>query len=524
MSIAEPSATLDDESSTTIDRSWPAAGWICAAALVLLFAIYADTIAGLLDNWLNSSAYGHALLILPISAWLVWRDRAVFAALEPRPCWPALLIVALGALGWLLGDVLSIRVARELALYQMFVGTVWATLGTRIIRQLAFPLGYLLLTIPVWSVLITPLQDGTAIFSTRSLQAVGVPVFLDGYYMQIPRGQFVVEEVCAGLRFLLATMAIVALHARLSLHSAWRRWLLLGAAVVSAVVFNWIRVDAIVLAGYLGGMQHPLVTNHIAFGWIMFIVSLAPIMALSWWLQRNDAPALAPAGGERASASRPTANALAAGLALLLAVPGAGLGSYLESSATRTVDISLGSLPSVPGFEGPEAAQSGLNPRFATAHARTEQRYRSAEGDELSVFVAYYARQREGVELVSDTNRLFGAGWTGNGAAVMPTGGANGLPDDVVETLAQSPTAAGRLIWYWYYAGGRFTTSRLQAKLLQLLDLPLLRRHPRGAAMVAISMPIDGDPSREARAKLAELAAPLLPRLKKTFAEVDTKW
>ena len=90
-----------------------------------------------------------------------------------------------------------------------------------------------------------------------------------------------------------------------------------------------------------------------------------------------------------------------------------------------------------------------------------------------------------------------------------------------METIARSRSGEVRLLWSWYHVGGRYTTSRLQAKLLQVLDLSLQGDPGRAAAFVMVSTPTTSTELPEARQALAGIDGAMLPRLKDAFAGVD---
>ena len=60
------------------------------------------------------------------------------------------------------------------------------------------------------------LQDYTTWFVIVTLNLLSIPVFVDGVYLSIPAGDFHVAEACAGLRFLVATVALGTLMANVA--------------------------------------------------------------------------------------------------------------------------------------------------------------------------------------------------------------------------------------------------------------------------------------------------------------------
>jgi EpsI family protein len=90
-----------------------------------------------------------------------------------------------------------------------------------------------------------------------------------------------------------------------------------------------------------------------------------------------------------------------------------------------------------------------------------------ARGDrKVDLYVAYYAYQRQGVEVVSETNRLAdGKRWVDAEA-----GQRRAVVDGAPLTLAYRrmlSAGAGRVVWYWYWVDGRFTSNPYMAKALQ---------------------------------------------------------
>ena len=65
---------------------------------------------------------------------------------------------------------------------------------------------FLFFLVPFGAFLVPMLQTFTAAFTVHGLQLLGIPVFADGYIIQIPAGKFEVAEACAGLRFLIASI------------------------------------------------------------------------------------------------------------------------------------------------------------------------------------------------------------------------------------------------------------------------------------------------------------------------------
>lgn len=520
MTAADGLADAAEQQSCAQAR-WPLALAVLAVCSVVLGTAFWSTLASLLSLWWNNSDYGHGLLIAPLSAYLIWMNREVLARRVPRPClWAAVLLAPLTTM-WFVAHVLGVQLVEQVVLVALIGTVVLVVLGARIAWVLAFPIVYLLLVIPVWSLFVPVLQNNTATMSTALLRMLGVPVHLEGHYLSIPSGRFVVAEVCAGLRFLLATMAIAALYAYLHFRSLWRGIVFFSVCVGLAIFYNWVRVVAIVLVGHWSEMRHPLVEQHLAFGWVLFAVTLIPMFLLGAWLrgakphQRGTETVpgrdLTTAGPARASAL------ITAGLtATILAVLGPAFAfAWAGNDAARQAVVvgRLAPAQSLPGWSGPARRGFDWRPQFRAADAEDLVFY-DRDGQRIGLYIAYYARQRQGTEVVNDRNRVFdNERWrrSSSNLVVLP-----GLPDMRVREshLYERDTAATRIALTWYQVGGRTTARAIEAKLLQLRSLI---SGDRSAAAVVLVLDVDGDWA-EARARLLRFAALVAPRARMRIA------
>ena len=82
--------------------------------------------------------------------------------------------------------------------------------------------------------------------SRLGLDALRHPAFIDGYTIEIPEGTFYVAEACAGLRFLIASIAFGCLYALLMYRSPVRRGVFILVSIVVPVIANGFRALGIV--------------------------------------------------------------------------------------------------------------------------------------------------------------------------------------------------------------------------------------------------------------------------------------
>ena len=155
-----------------------------------------------------------------LSAW-DRRHNLAGVPIEPLP-WVAFLTLPLG-FAWLVAERLGIMEGRQLIAMTLVEVLFLAVLGWRMFRALAAPLLYLYFLVPFGAFITPQLQDFTTGFIYTGLGVLQIPYAGDGYMIQIPEGRFYVAEACAGLRFLIASIAFGTLYACLIYRSFTRR-------------------------------------------------------------------------------------------------------------------------------------------------------------------------------------------------------------------------------------------------------------------------------------------------------------
>ncbi len=278
-----------------------------AIGLVALGLLFHSEVVAAVNTWIESTAYNHCFLVIPIVAFLIWDRRAALIGLSATPT-PAVAILALPlGLAWLAAERLGIMEGRQLAAMSMAEVLFLAILGRRLWRALSGPLLYLYFLVPFGDFLTPKLQDITTWFTRHGLDILGIPAFIDGYIIEIPEGTFFVAEACAGLRFLIASVAFGALYALLMYRSPVRRIVFVTASIIVPIIANGFRALGIVVLGHWLGSALAAATDHVLYGWIFFSIVILLLIVLGLPFRQDDHQAArtnpARAGGPRFIAS-----------------------------------------------------------------------------------------------------------------------------------------------------------------------------------------------------------------------------
>jgi exosortase A len=378
------------------------------ALVVLLFAFH-ETAASMVRIWLTSDAYGHGIFIVPIALFLVWRRRRTLREQMPRAAVSGWAVIVLGAAGWLVGVAAGVELAKQLCLVLMAQGLVVTLIGWRSALHLAFPLLYLYLMVPFGKGLVSSLQEIAAWLVFHMLRLAGTTVNMEGLYLNTPAGAFLIAEACAGLRFMLAILALGLLYGEL-VYSGWvRRGVFLLLAVLLTLLANALRVVGVILVAEATGQGAAIAADHLTYGWV-FLSLLLAVLFLVGLIFRS--PSTGDGPGEVAAAGLPVvggarARSVIASLgAIVLVLAAAVYGRIVVMEPDATAAAFHARAPERLGDWIKEPAATGdWSPAFAGADAELSARYRKGAA-RVDLYFAYYHRQRQGAELVNAANRL----------------------------------------------------------------------------------------------------------------------
>ncbi len=279
--------------------------FLCAGSILFWWHPLVMTLGLALAN----EAYTHILLILPLSAALIYLDskqpgskygdsKALRIDPQPSPRIGAVLL----ALALLIGCYASwgmaaapdyIRLSLAMfALVTWWIATVLLCFGARTFQLFLFPFCFLFLMVPIpqsaLSWIVEFLQQQSALAARIMFRAVGVAVTQDGIMLSIPGLDIEVARECSSIRSSLMLFVSTMVLAHLFLRSWWRKALLVVAAIPLSVAKNGLRIFTIaelgtrVDPGFLDGNLH----HH--GGIVFFGIAVVAVVALLWILRRTE--------------------------------------------------------------------------------------------------------------------------------------------------------------------------------------------------------------------------------------------
>jgi exosortase A len=480
-----------------------------AAVVVVVLAFFA-TWQAMAGVWWVSETFGHGMLVPPIAAWLVWRQRERLAMLNAAPSWWGLAGLGAAGTAWLAAQLAGINVVAQFAVVAMIPSLVLALAGWPVVRVLAFPLAFLFFMVPAGEALNPPLMEATADATIWAVQASGIPVFREGLHFTLPTGRWSVVEACSGLRYVIASAVLASLFAHLNFSHFGKQVLFVAVALAVAVLANWIRAYLIVMVGHFSDMRLAVGDDHVVYGWVFFGIVMFAVFAMG---ARWRDPERRPSGAASVSGNVPgpaTAGASRSGGGARLgaAAAAAGVliaGTHFALHTLRDVTVNEGVAAQAQRIMAPvPGSRSAIEPRFSGARASAAGVIDAATGTDFHF--AYFARQDEGHELIAYNNAVLpdaGSPW-----AVMTRGertvaaGADGLR--VIEWRVRRGTEE-RLVWSWYTVAGTPVTSDYRAKALTAWAM--LRGRGDHSTVSVLSTPLGALPSAAAPAEIEQAMA-----------------
>lgn len=421
-----------------------------------------------------------------------------------------LLLIPGGAV-WLLSYLTNVLVIQQLALVGILIVGIWSILGHCVARTLVFPLGFLLLAVPMGEDLVPPMMELTASSTVWLIEMTGIPVYREGLYFTLPTGNWSVVEACSGVRYLIASFTLGLLYAHLTYRSLGRQLLFVLISILVPVAANIARAYIIVMLGHMSGMTIATGIDHLIYGWLFFgFVMLVLFWIGSFWREDEALPAKDKGGAVATDyTDTKTRPVLAVISSIIIAGSWPLFGMAIEPPHLSDRDASLQAPLAADNWIQESQYQWSWKPVDAGADAELVALYR--HGDiYVALYLQQYLQQVQGAELVSGRSGQFvdeKQFWR-----IAARGSANVLLSDtqvVVDQLSLSGGGEQLLLWTWYRIGSHYTANPYMAKWYEALEAITFGRRDSARIILATTL----DSRNEAKAGLQSFVSAHLPAI-----------
>ena len=262
--------------------------WMFIISFGLYLFFFKDTFFSLFGFWVADDSYSHGLLLLPITIFFLVKEIRVRQKMKLHLNISIFSLSALCSLGWAFSRMIDLDSLEYLFLIILGYLLIRYFFGGNPKRYLYLPCFFLLLAIPSWWIVVPLLQSLTIDIVTLALETFRITSFIEGRFVTIPSGVFVIADGCSGLKYFLSGLLIAVIIVYLSEISLKKTFLFMLLAFFLSLMANWLRVFIIILIGYFSEMRSGLVADHEILGWVIFFLVLSPIFIWSRFFFINE--------------------------------------------------------------------------------------------------------------------------------------------------------------------------------------------------------------------------------------------
>jgi exosortase D (VPLPA-CTERM-specific) len=254
-------------------------------ALAVAVVPFARVAGQLVQSWTSDPEYSHCLLIPVVSAFLIFRERAVLARMPFKGSWAGIVVLLAGAGLWGIAELSTIWVIEQYALVVVIYGLTLALVGPGVFRRLWMAMLILLFTIPLPIFFANSLSLHLELISSAIgvdvIRLFNIPVYLDGNVIDLGVYRLQVAEACSGLRYLFPLMTLAFIVAYFFRAPFWKRAAIFLASVPIAILMNSLRIGLVGVSVAYWGQKMAEGVLHYFEGWVVFMVSTALLIFLA---------------------------------------------------------------------------------------------------------------------------------------------------------------------------------------------------------------------------------------------------
>ena len=272
--------------------------WQAVILTALCLWLYGPTLVHLVVQWWHDPNFSHGFFVPVFSAFVIWQERGRLANIPLQPSWSGLGIIVLALLILVIGQMGAELFLARFSLLVLVAGLIILFLGWDFLHVLAFPLAFLVLMIPIPSIIFNkitfPLQLLASRVSAGVLPLLGVPVLREGNIIVLPSMPLEVADACSGIRSLMSLGTLAIIYGYLMDRRVIVRIVLALASVPIAVGANSLRIIGTGLLVQYWDPEKAEGFFHAGWGWIIFVISLTALyllhrLLLLVWPGRNEA-------------------------------------------------------------------------------------------------------------------------------------------------------------------------------------------------------------------------------------------
>lgn len=481
----------------------------------------------MVSTWFGREEYSHGVLIPLIALFLVWQRRDELERTDFRGSWLGVVVVLLGGLLHLLGELATLYVVQQYAMLLAIYGLILALTGREVFRRLWVPLLILVFMIPLPEFLLQNFSAQLQLISSRIgvsiIRLFGISVSVEGNVIDLGVYQLQVAEACDGLRYLFPLMTLGFIMAYFYKAALWKRIVVFVSSIPVTILMNSLRIGLIGVTVEYWGVEMAEGFLHDFEGWVVFMASAAVLLLeviLLTKIGRDrrpwrevfglELPGASPANAERRVRRAPPAFIAASALLIALALSFQLLPQRVEERQQRAALVEF------PQQVGAWRGRQGTIEEIYLAALNLDDYlladYVRQDATPVNLYVAWYDSQQAGRSAHSPRSCLPGGGWriTAFDQVEVANARVGAQPLRANRVLIEQGTQK-QLVYYWFQQRGRVLTNEYMVKWYIFWDA--LTRNRSDGALIRLTIPVSRAATSELDAELQDFAHAIAPQL-----------
>jgi len=452
-----------------------------AVIFIAWFYTYFQGISTAINVWAASEIFNHCFLVIIGAFFLIYQRRHQLNQQFFVPNYWLIIPIIATLILYTFGTVGDIRLFMHIATFVSLPLLIWLIVGNKVAKTIAFPLYFMLFSIPVGEQLIPYLQELTTDLSVPLLEMSGVPIFRNGLYLDIPEGRFLVAEACSGISFLIASIVFGNIYAYLSFRTLPKQLFFVLISIIVPIFANVLRVYGIILTAHLTDMEYAAGADHLIYGGVFYTIILFLLILIGERFRDKSINIKLPAQDNTQNSHK---NLVTLPLVCVVIAVFVSQFLWLKSIENNRLVIKSAYIINTQSLfiKFDDRKTKKWQPSFPHANEVQQGSINISQNTSIDIFIASYTAGTG--ELISSLNKLYDADrWTLISTKNIKIKGSE---QQVLITKLVSPRGEKRIIVHWYQISDKFFSNKVKAKLFQTVNSLLGRVNNN--ALVAFSL------------------------------------
>lgn len=246
--------------------------------LFLCILAYLPTLQWMWERWFErDSYYSHGILVPLISALLIWQKRHALKNIKIETSPLGMRLFTAGIILHVLSVVFRVYFTSGFSMILVIAGFILSVYGRKFFKEISFPVIFLIFMVPLPLVTVINISFQmkllSAMMASAVLNFINIPAIQQGSYIRMEHASIIVEDVCSGLRSLIALMALGALFAYWMKSRMVNRVFLFFTSIPIALVTNMVRIICLAIISEFFGPQYVTGSVENFFGLSVFVLA-----------------------------------------------------------------------------------------------------------------------------------------------------------------------------------------------------------------------------------------------------------